>query len=188
MPKKRREGNSPPQKNKKDKYLLGEKEVYRLILQHPNVKPFKNLSVDELKIIFRAYRDIMLIAIKQGYRFAMPFIGDFYLTRKSGHEAGYITYCKKFGDMSDLVEKFYPAKGETQTPRFDIRRSLSKQFENEMRVELTEEELKASEQRAIEKRAERLLRKEEEQKEIDEMNNDIDEEEFNEMREEFENE
>lgn len=51
--------------HRKDLELLGEQEVYRLIKQHPEVKACKNLTIDQIRAVFRAYKDIVYTAGKK---------------------------------------------------------------------------------------------------------------------------
>lgn len=83
---------------KKNQELLADQEIYRLIKQHPEVKAYKTITIEQIRAVFRAYKDITYTATKRDIRVSLPGIGQFFSSEEKGWQGGYLTYLANFND------------------------------------------------------------------------------------------
>lgn len=122
-----------PLGRKKDQELLADQEIYRLIKQHPEVKACKTLNIDQIRAVFRAYRDIAYTAAKRDIRIALPGLGQFFSTEEKGWQGGYITYLKNFNDPNSKERAYFPPKGNYKLFRFELYKTIKNKFREETR-------------------------------------------------------
>ena len=132
-----------PNKSKKtEQELLGEQEVIRLIKTHPEVKACKNLTREQIRAVFRAYRDLVYMSAKMGNRICLPCLGQFYSIEKTGWKGGYMTYRTDMTDPSTETRDYFPPKPNYRIIKFDLNGKLKSNLRKETEVEqYTEEEL-----------------------------------------------
>ncbi len=64
-------------------------DIYRLIRQNLKENGYKDISVNEIKIVIETYSNILYTCLVNGIRVILPNIGEFYRDKINGRKAGY---------------------------------------------------------------------------------------------------
>ena len=145
-----------PLKNKKDQELLADQEIYRLIKQHPEVKACKQITIEQIRAVFRAYSDIVYTASKRGIRVSLPRIGQFLSTETKGWQGGFITFLRNFNDTNSKERAYFPPKPNYRLLRFDFHKAIRNKFRKETEIPFDKKTLKRMKEEA-EKREKELI-------------------------------
>ena len=144
--------------HRKDLELLGEQEVYRLIKQHPEVKACKNLTIDQIRAVFRAYKDIVYTAGKKNLRIALPGMGQFLSLPQNGWPGGYKTYREKvFDKNSGFKRRYFDPRPNYGLLTFDFYKAFRTRFKEETQESISLRDLKIAKKIAQEKEVEKIL-------------------------------
>lgn len=145
-----------PLRKKKDQELLADQEIYRLIKQHPEVKACKSMTLDQIRAVFRAYRDIAYTAAKRDIRITLPGLGQFFSSEEKGWQGGYITYLRNFHEPDSQERAYFPPKGDYKLFRFEFYKAIKNKFREETRKSVDSKTLKQHRKEADEKEKERI--------------------------------
>lgn len=139
---------------KKDQELLADQEIYRLIKQHPEVKACKAITLDQIRAVFRAYKDIAYTASKRGIRVSLPGLGQFFSTQTSGWKGGFITYLRNFSDPNSKERAYFPPKPDYRLFRFEFNKMIRHKFRQETEIPFDKKTLKKMKEESIKKEKE----------------------------------
>lgn len=118
-------------RNKKNQELLADQEIYRLIKQHPEIKACKTITLDQIRAVFRAYKDIVYTAAKRDVRISLPGIGQFFSSEEKGWQGGYLTYLTNFNDPNSQKREYFYPKPDYKLLRFDFNKMIRNKFREE---------------------------------------------------------
>lgn len=147
-----------PYRKKKDQELLADMEVYRLIKQHPEVKACKGMTLDQIRAVFKAYRDIAYTSAKRDIRVSLPYLGQFFSSEEKGWKGGYVTTRTNFSDPSTEKREYYPPKADYKLFRFEFNKALRNRFKEETEKSKDLKEIKRLKEESEKKEQERLER------------------------------
>lgn len=145
-----------PVRKKKDQELLADQEIYRLIKQHPEVKACKSMTLDQIRAVFRAYKDIVYTAAKRDIRISLPCLGQFFSSEEKGWQGGYVTYRMDFNDENSEKRDYFPPKPDYKLLRFEFHKAIRNKFREETRKPQDKKILKQLKKEADEKERERI--------------------------------
>ena len=145
-----------PERKKKDQELLADQEIYRLIKQHPEVKACKSMTLDQIRAVFRAYKDIVYTAAKRDIRVSLPCLGQFFSSEEKGWQGGYKTYRMNFNDENSERRNYFPPKPDHKLLRFDFNKAIRNKFKEETKKPQDKKILKQLKKEADEKEIERI--------------------------------
>ena len=145
-----------PVKKKKDQELLADQEIYRLIKQHPEVKACKSITLDQIRAVFRAYKDIAYTAAKRDIRVSLPGLGQFFSSEEKGWQGGYFTYSSDFSDPNSQKREYFPPKGDYKLFRFEFSKLIKNKFKEETRKPVDSKTLKQHKKESDKKEIERI--------------------------------
>lgn len=147
----------PTKIQKKEQELLSDTEIFRLIKQHPEVKACsKGLTLEQIRAVFRAYKDIVYTGAKMEKRVSLPCIGQFFSSKEKGWQGGYVNYRTNFYDASTEKRDYFDPKPDYSLLRFDFYKSIRNKFREETEIPLSETVKDVLRQEAEKKEAERL--------------------------------
>lgn len=142
---------------KKDQELLADQEIYRLIKQSPEVQACKTMTIEQIRAVFRAYKDIVYTAAKRDIRVSLPCLGQFFSSEEKGWQGGYVTYRMNFNDVGTEERKYFPPKPDHKLLRFDFHKAIRNKFKEETSKPLPDRKiLKQLKKEADEKEIERI--------------------------------
>lgn len=78
--------------NKKERNQLDTlwgSDIYRLIRQDLKSNGYKDITVDDIKVVIESYTNILYTCLVNGVRVILPNIGEFYRDKINGRKAGY---------------------------------------------------------------------------------------------------
>ncbi len=145
-----------PYRKKKEQPLLSDQEIYRLIKQHPEVKACKGASMDLIRAVFRAYKDIAYSQAKRDIRISLPYLGQFFSSEEEGWKGGYLTYRTDFNDSTTEKRGYFPPKPDYKLFRFEFNKSIRDKFKEETEKPKSQEEIEFLKEEAEKKEKERL--------------------------------
>lgn len=145
-----------PERKKKDQELLADQEIYRLIKQHPEVKACKTMTLEQIRAVFRAYKDIAYTAAKRDIRISLPGLGQFFSSEEKGWQGGYVTYRMDFNDPNSIVRDYFPPKPDHKLFRFEFYKVIRNKFKEETKKPQDKKILKQLKKEADEKEKERI--------------------------------
>lgn len=145
-----------PYRKKKDQELLADQEIYRLIKQHPEVKAYKGLTMEQIRSVFKAYKDITYTAVKRDLRVSLPYLGQFFSSDEEGWKGGYMTYRMDFNDPNSEKRDYFPPKPDYKLFRFDFNKSIRNKFKEETEKSKDPKEIEFLKEEAEKKEQERL--------------------------------
>lgn len=64
-------------------------DIYRVIRRTLKENGYKDISVDDIKIVIETYSSILYTCLINGIRVILPNIGEFYRDKMNGRKAGY---------------------------------------------------------------------------------------------------
>lgn len=115
--------------------LLDEQNLYRAIKAHREVKEY-DLTISEIKAVFRAFADIVYNAVKMEIRVNLPYIGEFYQQKMKGWKGGNIKIADKpFTKGSEYHDKYFPPTPDYGLIQFELRKSIKDRFKKETEVD-----------------------------------------------------
>ena len=120
---------------KSDMELLGEQEIYRLIKQHPEINACsKKLTLEQIRAVFRAYRDIVYTGAKMNKRIILPNVGQFYSQETKGWQGGYMSFRKDFNDDNSWTREYFEPKPDCYSLKFELNKSLKDKFKKDTEI------------------------------------------------------
>lgn len=119
------------QTRKKLQELVNEETLYKTIQAHPLLKD-TDIKLSEIRLVFKAFADIMLNSVKMNLRVNLPFIGEFYRQKMNGFKGGNVTIMDEpFKKDSKTHIEYRPPKPDYYLLQFEIRKSVKDKFKND---------------------------------------------------------
>lgn len=145
-----------PERKKKDQELLADQEIYRLIKQSPEVKACKQMTIEQIRAVFKAYKDIVYTATKRDIRVSLPCLGQFFSSEEKGWQGGYMTYRMDFNDENSERRDYFPPKPDHKLLRFEFHKLIRNKFKEETSKPQDKKLLKQLKKEADKKEIERI--------------------------------